>query len=372
MRLAVDMGILPSKSTTEFPAIDVVFSSLLRRASDTMNIILEEIRLAEKIIVPSPQESDATKQLSTKHQYSIPIIQSWRLNERHYGALVGLSKEGAERLYGRVRLTRWRDSWDVPPPPMPLEMVRRWGREDHCQPVTIVKMGDGGRTCIFDPAALGMQNLHSKKASKGSGVRIVEHGGRRKKSIPAESSGSATTFMPPSESLRDAYERFLPLWIQGIAPHIRAGRTVLVVAHANTIRSILFAIDGEIATKENAKRVKIPSALPLVYEFVDSDGFVGLEDVDEDVGEQVATVNETAGIISKSTSPAYAFNGRLCSGVVPGNLRLLIPPNSTIAKKKTNEDLRYQLNGTWIETEETKSASFCTDLGKSMGEQDIA
>lgn len=366
------MGILPSKSTTEFPAIDVVFSSLLRRASDTMNIILEEIRLAEKIIVPSPQESDAAKQLSTKYQYSIPIIQSWRLNERHYGALVGLSKEGAERLYGRVRLTRWRDSWDVPPPPMPLEMVRRWGREDHCQPVTIVKMGDGGRTCIFDPAALGMQNLHSKKTSKGSGVRIVEHGGRRKKSIPAESSGSATTFMPPSESLRDAYERFLPLWIQGIAPHIRAGRTVLVVAHANTIRSILFAIDGEIATKENAKRVKIPSALPLVYEFVDSDGFVGLEDVDEDVGEQVATVNETAGIISKSTSPAYAFNGRLCSGVVPGNLRLLIPPNSTIAKKKTNEDLRYQLNGTWIETEETKSASFCTDFGKSMGEQDIA
>jgi len=392
----MEMGLIPSKDRTDIPAIDVVFCSLLRRASDTMNIILEEIRLAEKIIVPSSQGREATKELTPKYQYPIPIIQSWRLNERHYGALVGLSKEGAERLYGRVRLTRWRDSWDVPPPPMPLEMVKRWGRENHCQPVTIVRVGDGGRTCVFDPAALGMQNLLSKKESKGSVVRIVEHGGRRKNRIPVETSGRATTgesiddvtFMPPSESLRDAYERFLPLWIQGIAPHIRAGRTVLVVAHANTIRSILFAIDGEIATRENAKKVKIPSALPLVYEFVDNDGFVGLEEVDADAGDRVGRVDETAvefSFVSSSgaslfepltrinpTSPTCVFNGRECSGVVPGNLRLLKPPHRTTATTKANEDFRYQLNGTWVETAETKSQSFCTDLGKAMGEQDIA
>jgi hypothetical protein len=258
--------------------------------------------------------------------------------------------------------------------------VRRWGREDHCQPVTIVRVGDGGRTCIFDPAALGMQNLHSSKSSQGSGVRILEHGGKRRKGIPAEISGPETmekpiddaTFMPPSESLRDAYERFLPLWLQGIAPHIRAGRTVLVVAHANTIRSILFAIDGEIATKENAKKVKIPSALPLVYEFVDNTGFAGLGEFDEYAGELAGRQTESADEITKSTSPTYVFNGQECSGVVPGNLRLLKPHISTTATKDAKKDFRYQLNGTWVETTETKSASFCTDLGKAMGEQDIA
>lgn len=365
---------IPSKDGNDLPAINVVFCSLLRRASDTMNIILEEIQLAEKIVAPSSQGIKETKELSPKYQYPIPIIQSWRLNERHYGALVGLSKEGAERLYGRVRLTRWRDSWDIPPPPMPIEMVRRWGREDHCKPVTIVRVGDGGRTCIFDPAALGMQHMHSSKASQGSGVRILEHGGKRRKGIPvpapeiAEKLIDDVTFMPPSESLRDAYERFLPLWLQGIAPHIRAGRTVLVVAHANTIRSILFAIDGEIATKENAKKVKIPSALPLVYEFVDNTGFVGGES-DEYAGE---LEREDESAVVKATIPTHYFNGQECSGVVPGNLRLLKPRFSTTARNDANKDFRYQLNGTWVETTETKSASFCTDLGKAMGEQDIA
>ena len=145
-----------------------------------------------------------------------------------------------------------------------------------------------------------------------------------------------------------------------------------MVAHANTIRSILFAIDGEIATKENAKKVKIPSALPLVYEFVDNTGFAGLEEFDEYAGELAGRENESADEITKSTSPTYVFNGQECSGVVPGNLRLLKPHISTTATKDANKDFRYQLNGTWVETTETKSASFCTDLGKAMGEQDIA
>ncbi|EED91774.1 hypothetical protein THAPSDRAFT_263035, partial [Thalassiosira pseudonana CCMP1335] len=186
-------------TTIRVPAIDVAFCSLLRRATDTMNLILNE----------SKRNTN-----TTQYTYNIPIVQSWRLNERHYGALVGLSKSGAERLYGKVRLTRWRDSWDVPPPPMPVEMVKKWGNDD-------------------------------------------------------SSATSSSSFMPPSESLRDTFERFLPLWIQGIAPHLRSGRTVLVVGHANTIRSMLFAIDGEVINKENAKSIKVPSALPLVYEFVD-------------------------------------------------------------------------------------------------------
>lgn len=388
IQLAVTRGILPSKDSTNhphvllIPAIDVVFCSLLKRASDTMNIILEEIHLAEKIATPVPSHAvsssaDTTNEQrrSPRYQYPIPIIQSWRLNERHYGALVGLSKDGAERLYGRVRLTRWRDSWDIPPPPMPLEMVKKWGKENHCKPVTIVRVGDGGRTCIFDPAALGMQN-DGKGAATGSGIRIEEHGGKRKRRRAAaalsteEVSDQATTtatttttttttggnsmndgasFMPPSESLRDAYERFLPLWTQGIAKHIRAGRTVLVVAHANTIRSILVAIDSEAVTKDNAKKLKIPSALPLVYEFVDSS-----------VASYVR-VQESDGVY---TSPRYVYNGMECSEIIPGNLRVLKPFESAA----TN----FRLNGTWVETDETKSVSFCTDLGRAMGEQDIA
>lgn len=385
IQLAVKKGILPSKADDfGIPAIDVVFCSLLKRASDTMNIILEEIQLAEKIVtkaIPTPitplsssslsqtrTTSASIKERPKLYQYPIPIIQSWRLNERHYGALVGLSKQGAERLYGKVRLTRWRDSWDVAPPPMPIEMVKKWGKEEHCKPVTIVRVGDGGRTCIFDPATLGMQTSI-----------IQEHGGKKRKKQSSSSldclvadeevahttANDSSSFMPPSESLRDAYERFLPLWTQGIAKHIRAGRTVLVVAHANTIRSILVAIDGEVATRDNAKKVKIPSALPLVYEFVDGDDAyirLAVEESSED---------DDTSMVSGS-NPSYTFNGIECSGIIPGNLRVLKPPHNSLSNKTNTTDFRYQLNGTWVETDETKSVSFCTDLGKQMGEQDIA
>ena len=393
IQLAVKKGILPSKEITTdsssdlIPAIDVVFCSLLKRASDTMNIILEEIQLAEKIVAKaaptttavasssfsssslSQTRTTATFQERPKlYQYPIPIIQSWRLNERHYGALVGLSKQGAERLYGKVRLTRWRDSWDVAPPPMPIEMVKKWGKEEHCKPVTIVRVGDGGRTCIFDPATLGMQTSI-----------IQEHGGKKRMKQSSSSldclvadeeeahmtANDSSSFMPPSESLRDAYERFLPLWTQGIAKHIRAGRTVLVVAHANTIRSILVAIDGEVATKDNAKKVKIPSALPLVYEFVDGDDAyirLAVEESSED---------DDTSMVSGS-NPSYTFNGIECSGIIPGHLRVLKPPHNSLSNKTNTTDFRYQLNGTWVETDETKSVSFCTVFGKQMGEQDIA
>jgi len=379
IQLAAKKGILPSRDCTgsNVPVIDVVFCSLLKRSEDTMNIILEEIKLAQRI-APVPLSNgngeDATSRIP-EYQYPIPIIHSWRLNERHYGALVGLSKEGAERLYGKVRLTRWRDSWDVPPPPMPLEMVKRWGREDHCQPVTIVKKGGGGTTCVFDPALMDMQNANgkhnfSRKDTSDSAqprTRIVEHGGKRKSPSPTANvdggaDGTDVNFMPPSESLRDTYQRFLPLWIQGIAPHLRAGGTVLVVGHANTIRSMIVAIDGSIVTKANVKNVKIPSALPLMYEFVDHDG-------------SCLEVNDKDGIASttsQSTYPTYSLNGRECSGVIAGNLRVLKPHIDATAKKSKKEEARHQLSGTWVETEETDAVSFCTDLGKKMGEQDIA
>ena len=334
IRMGVDMGILPSKDQTNLPAIDVVFCSLLKRSCDTMSIILDEIGLAEKVAVTSlSREHENIEETRPKYQYPVPIIQSWRLNERHYGALVGMSKQGAERLYGKMCLSEWKETWNGPPPPMTLAMLERWKIEDHCQPMSIIReLGEDGLTGIFDPAVLGIQS------DNDDGVRIVEHG--RKRTNNDTHTIENETFMPLSESLHDTYERFLPLWIQGIAPHLRSGRTVCVVAHANTIRSILFAIDGEVATKQTAKMIKIPSALPLVYEFVGSD--------------------------SVTPSSTIINGGRECSEIIPGNLRLL-KPNKKLRRTKTvkrnaDEYLRHQLNGTWVETDETKSVSFCVSV----------
>ena len=344
------------------PAIDVAFCSLLKRASDTMNLILNEVHLAEPIQSPTDLE----------YKYHIPIIKSWRLNERHYGALVGLSKEGAERLYGKVRLTRWRDSWDVPPPPMPLIQLKKWDVMAHCQPVTYVNRGKSA----------AHRDVHDY-ASRASCVKILEYSGKKDKT-EANDENKATisndpkdetlqTFMPASESLCNTYERFLPLWLQGITPHLRAGRTVLVVGHANTIRSMLFAIDPDIVTKENSKQIKIPSALPLVYEFVDAhtSRLMGMIH-----GELNTTKN------GHKDGKVYV-NGRECSKIVLGNLRVIRPStvrsdqspsevmhiDETIRSKK---EMKYSLNGVWVETEETKSVSFCTEIGKQAGEQDIA
>ncbi|KAL9188262.1 hypothetical protein ACHAXT_006640 [Thalassiosira profunda] len=238
---------------------------------------------------------------------------------------------------------------------MPIKMVKRWGSEEHCQPVTIVKKGVSGRTCVFDPAAADLQNK-----------TIVEHGGRRRNAFVTMEDGSeddSVTFMPPSESLGDTYQRFLPLFIQGIAPHLRAGRTVLVVGHANTIRSIVFAIDGDVVTKQNAKKVKIPSALPLVYEFVDRDGSGCLELDEED--HQEASVNGWR-------THKYKVGGRECSNLVPGNLRVLRSQADAVVDAIKRSDMRYKLSGVWVETRETDAVSFCTELGREMGEQDIA
>lgn len=386
VKVAVEQGILPSrelevcdsmgiKRKEQIPTIDVAFCSLLKRAADTMNLILNEVHLAEPLSNYEKKDMSSASQ-SIDYQYHIPIIQSWRLNERHYGALVGLSKEGAERLYGKVRLTRWRDSWDIPPPPMPLQMLKKWDQMAHCQPVTIVNRGQTAAHRDVDDYA-----------SRASCVKIMELCDKKEKSVlKSDSEASITndpkdqtlqTFMPASESLCNTYERFMPLWLQGITPHLRAGRTVLVVGHANTIRSMLFAIDSEVVTKENSKQVKIPSALPLVYEFVDAHQSRLLGMIEGDVDK---TMN------GHKDGKLY-INGRECSKVVPGNLRVIKPlhhstllnsvhtANEAIYSDQVNrskKEMKYSLNGKWVETEETQSVSFCTEAGRQAGEQDIA
>lgn len=385
VKLAVKKGILPYKELEvydaegvmrkeQIPAVDVAFCSLLKRAADTMNLILNEIHLAEPLDGPKTKNTQMESRDDIDYHYHIPIIQSWRLNERHYGALVGLSKEGAERLYGKIRLTRWRDSWDVPPPPMPLQMLKKWDKMAHCQPVTIVNRGQTAAHRDVDDYA-----------SRASCVKILEHAYKHGSNqiIPETTitndpkDEALQTFMPPSESLYNTYERVMPLWLQGIIPHLRAGRTVLVVGHANTIRSMLFAIDPDIVTKENSKQVKIPSALPLVYEFVDAHQSRLLGMIEENAQTMMTGVKD---------GKLY-INGRECSKVVPGNLRVIKPlrhstslnsnhtANEVIYSDEVNrskKEMKYSLNGVWVETEETKSVSFCTEAGRQAGEQDIA
>jgi 2,3-bisphosphoglycerate-dependent phosphoglycerate mutase len=139
----------------------------------------------------------------------IPVRRSWRLNERHYGALQGLDKEEAARQYGEEQVHTWRRSYDVRPP---------------------VLSPDDERYPRGDPryAALGDFQI------------------------------------PKSESLKDLEGRFLPYWQIKITPNIQAGRRVLIVGHGNCLRALAKYLDQ--MTDEAIMDFEIPTGTPLVYE----------------------------------------------------------------------------------------------------------
>ncbi len=139
----------------------------------------------------------------------LPVRRHWRLNERHYGALTGLNKAEMAERHGADQVHLWRRSYDVPPPPMP---------PDH----------------EFDVA-----------------------GDPRYADLAAGS-------VPRTECLADVVTRLLPYWRDGIAPDLRAGRTVLVAAHGNSLRALVKHLDG-ISDSEIAE-LNIPTGVPLVYE----------------------------------------------------------------------------------------------------------
>lgn len=183
---------------------DAVYTSLLRRSQDTFR--------------------DMTRAVNIFH---CPVINTWRLNERHYGALIGLSKEEAGEVLGQDKVMGWRRSWDLAPPPMDRDDYFLWRDAPWAQPVTIV----------------------------------TEPG---KKSMIAREKGIS---MPETESLEDCAKRVKPIWVQGIAPRVANGETVLVVAHANSIRSMIKHIDNDTMDDQNVRDVHIPAATPLVYSF---------------------------------------------------------------------------------------------------------
>jgi len=168
---------------------DIAFTSVLKRAIKTLWIILEELDLMW-----------------------IPIFNSWRLNERHYGALQGLNKAETAAKYGDEQVHIWRRSYDIPPPPL--------APDDERYP---------GHSPIYKDLS------------------------------PSE--------IPLTECLKDTVERFIPYWEGEIAPAIKSGKKVLVVAHGNTIRALIKYLDE--VPDEEIVGVNIPTGVPLVYELDD-------------------------------------------------------------------------------------------------------
>lgn len=177
------------------------------------------------------------------------MVASWRLNERHYGALVGLSKSEAETRMGRTEVMGWRRSWNLRPPPM----------EKH--PHNYSKSADPSETKpMFDSQseiwskAMRIESHHNSDGTFGKETTLIEH----------------DAVIPRSESLEDTANRVLPLWKEDIFPRIFAGENVLVVGHSNTIRSIVKHLDD--LSEDGVREVVIPSATPLIYSFaLDSD-----------------------------------------------------------------------------------------------------
>ena len=139
----------------------------------------------------------------------LPIVHSWRLNERHYGALQGLNKAETAKKYGDAQVLLWRRSYDVPPPALDPE----------------------------DP-------------------RCERRDFRYAKLLPTQ--------IPLTECLKDTVERMMPFWDESLAPAIRAGKRTLLVAHGNSIRALVKHLGG--ISDEDIVGLSIPNGIPLVYE----------------------------------------------------------------------------------------------------------
>jgi 2,3-bisphosphoglycerate-dependent phosphoglycerate mutase len=165
---------------------DAAYTSVLKRAIRTLWIVLDEMDLMW-----------------------IPVYRSWRLNERHYGALQGLNKAETADKFGEDQVKIWRRSYAVPPPPLTADDARFPGR---------------------DPR-YGM--------------------------LSAEQ-------LPLTECLKDTVARFLPYWHETIAPAIREGQKVLIAAHGNSLRALVKYLDD--IPEEEIVELNIPTGMPLVYE----------------------------------------------------------------------------------------------------------
>ena len=169
---------------------DIAFTSVLKRAIRTLWITLDEM-----------------------DQMWIPINHSWRLNERHYGALQGLNKAETAAQYGEKQILIWRRSYDIQPPALTLDDTRYPG---------------------LDPR---YQNLTKRN-------------------------------IPLTECLKDTVERFLPYWSETIVPMVQSGRRVIIAAHGNSLRALVKHLDN--ISNQDVLELNIPTGIPLVYELDDN------------------------------------------------------------------------------------------------------
>jgi 2,3-bisphosphoglycerate-dependent phosphoglycerate mutase len=168
---------------------DVAFTSVLKRAIRTLNLALDEMDLLW-----------------------LPVHKSWRLNERHYGALQGLNKAETAARYGDKQVLTWRRSYDIQPPALTAD----------------------------DPRYPGHDRRYADLAPQD---------------------------VPFTECLKDTVARFLPLWHETIAPTIRSGQRVIIAAHGNSLRALVKYLDN--ISDEEIVELNIPTGVPLAYELDD-------------------------------------------------------------------------------------------------------
>jgi len=169
---------------------DVAYTSVLKRAIKTLWIALEEM-----------------------DQMWIPVYNTWRLNERHYGALQGLNKAETAAKFGQEQVHLWRRSYDVPPPALAADDPRFPGRDPRYTTLTKDEL-------------------------------------------------------PLTECLKDTVARFLPYWHQTIVPDLKAGKRVLIAAHGNSLRALVKYLDN--IPDADIVELNIPTGIPLVYELDDN------------------------------------------------------------------------------------------------------
>ena len=183
---AIEAGKSLKKAGYEF---DIAYTSVLRRAIRTLWYVQDEMNLMW-----------------------IPVVHSWRLNERHYGALTGLNKAETAAKYGDEQVHIWRRSFDIRPPLLDLSDERN-SHDD--RRYTKLEQGD----------------------------------------------------IPLGECLKDTIDRVMPLWNESIAPALKLGKRVVLVAHGNSIRSLIKFLDG--TSEADIMKVNVPNGKPLVYELDD-------------------------------------------------------------------------------------------------------
>ncbi|MBA4384468.1 MAG: 2,3-diphosphoglycerate-dependent phosphoglycerate mutase [Anaerolinea sp.] len=165
---------------------DLAYTSVLKRAIRTLNLALEQMDLLW-----------------------IPVVKTWRLNERHYGALQGLNKAETAKKYGDDQVLIWRRSYDIQPPALTSDDERFPGKD------------------------------------------------RRYADL-------STDQLPLAECLKDTVARFLPFWHETVAPAIKSGKKIIIAAHGNSLRALVKYLDN--IPEDEIVELNIPTGVPLVYE----------------------------------------------------------------------------------------------------------